>query len=53
VVGQDFFLFSWTLVMVDLFISLILLVVSLFLLLIGSSLSTATVVNTFVKYVTL
>jgi hypothetical protein len=48
-VGQDFFLFSWTLVMVDLVIVVLLLVVSLFLLLIGSSLTTATVVNTLVK----
>jgi hypothetical protein len=49
VVGQDFFLFSWTLLAVDIVIAILLLFVSFFLLLVGSSLTTVTVVNTLVK----
>jgi hypothetical protein len=51
VVGQDFFLFSWTLLAVDIIIAILLLFVSFFLLLVGSSLTTVTVVNTLVNSV--
>lgn len=50
-VGQDFFLFSWTLLAVDIVIAILLLFVSFFLLLVGSSLTTVTVVNTLVNSV--
>jgi hypothetical protein len=43
---QEFFLFSWTLVLCDLLLLLYLLAISLFILLLGSGLTTNVVINT-------
>jgi hypothetical protein len=51
VAGQEFILFSWRLVMCDAFIMLYILIITFYLLLLGSNLTTNVVISAVFTYV--
>jgi hypothetical protein len=53
VVGQEFMLFSWKLVLCDAFIMLYVLIITTYLLLLGSNLTTNVVISAILTYVPL